>query len=65
MLLQFMSLWCFTNHDYFLPVIFLILQVLALAYYTTSYFPGGSSGLKIFSSILLSTVPDVMTPSFC
>ncbi|GJN29681.1 hypothetical protein PR202_gb17931 [Eleusine coracana subsp. coracana] len=31
-------------------------QVLALAYYTISYFPGGSSGLKFISSGLLSSV---------
>jgi len=31
-------------------------QVLALAYYTISYFPGGSSGLKFISSSLLSSV---------
>jgi hypothetical protein len=30
-------------------------QVLALAYYTISYFPGGSSGLKFISSGLLSS----------
>ncbi|KAL6596668.1 hypothetical protein ACP70R_047311 [Stipagrostis hirtigluma subsp. patula] len=43
-------------HSYFLSVIFSILQVLALAYYTISYFPGGSSGLKFISSSLLSSV---------
>ncbi|KAL5199846.1 hypothetical protein ABZP36_021049 [Zizania latifolia] len=43
-------------HSYFFSVIFSILQVLALAYYTISYFPGGSSGLKFISSSLLSSV---------
>ncbi|CAL5061319.1 unnamed protein product [Urochloa decumbens] len=42
-------------HSYFLSVIFSVLQVLALAYYTISYFPGGSSGLKFISSGLLSS----------
>jgi hypothetical protein len=43
-------------HSYFLSVICSILQVLALAYYTISYFPGGSSGLKFLSSSLFSPV---------
>jgi hypothetical protein len=34
----------------------LLFQVLALGYYTISYFPGGSSGLKFLSSSLLSPV---------
>ncbi|CAM0913993.1 unnamed protein product [Alopecurus aequalis] len=46
-------------HSYFLSVIFSILQVLALAYYTISYFPGGSSGLKFLSSSLLSPVSSI------
>jgi hypothetical protein len=33
-----------------------LLQGLALGYYTISYFPGGSSGLKFLSSSLLSPV---------
>ncbi|VAI73189.1 unnamed protein product [Triticum turgidum subsp. durum] len=48
-------------HSYFLSVIFSILQVLALAYYTISYFPGGSSGLKFLSSSLLSPVSRIFS----
>jgi hypothetical protein len=32
------------------------MQVLALAYYAISYFPGGSAGLKFLSSSLTSSV---------
>ena len=32
------------------------LQVLALAYYAVSYFPGGSTGMKFLSSALTSSV---------
>jgi hypothetical protein len=35
---------------------FAIFQVLALGYYTISYFPGGSTGLKFLTSGLTSTV---------
>ncbi|KAJ6894839.1 hypothetical protein NC652_028555 [Populus alba x Populus x berolinensis] len=31
-------------HSYFLSVLFSVIQVLALAYYAISYFPGGSTG---------------------
>ncbi|XP_078166087.1 protein transport protein sft2-like [Carex rostrata] len=43
-------------HSYLLSVLFSALQVLALGYYTISYFPGGSTGLKFLSSSLTSTV---------
>ncbi|KAJ3694719.1 hypothetical protein LUZ60_000096 [Juncus effusus] len=43
-------------HSYFLSVIFSVLQVLALGYYTISYFPGGSTGLRFLSSSLTSSV---------
>lgn len=38
--------WCFH----------LNLQVLALLYYSVSYFPGGSAGMKFLSSALISSV---------
>ncbi|KAM5582746.1 protein transport protein SFT2 [Rosa sericea] len=43
-------------HSYILSVFFSVLQVLALAYYAVSYFPGGSAGLKFLSSALTSSV---------
>ncbi|EXB97665.1 Protein transport protein SFT2 [Morus notabilis] len=43
-------------HSYILSVLFSVIQVLALAYYAFSYFPGGSAGLKFLSSTLTSTV---------
>ncbi|CAK9145071.1 unnamed protein product [Ilex paraguariensis] len=43
-------------HSYILSVFFSVLQVLALAYYAISYFPGGSAGLKFISSSLTSSV---------
>ncbi|XP_039129929.1 protein transport protein SFT2-like [Dioscorea cayenensis subsp. rotundata] len=43
-------------HSYILSVIFSVLQVLALSYYSVSYFPGGSTGLKFLSSTLMSSV---------
>ncbi|KAB2607293.1 transport protein SFT2-like [Pyrus ussuriensis x Pyrus communis] len=43
-------------HNYILSVVFSVLQVLALAYYAVSYFPGGSAGLKFLSSALTSSV---------
>ncbi|CAH8279823.1 unnamed protein product [Arabidopsis lyrata] len=43
-------------HSYILSVIFSALQVVALAYYCISYFPGGSSGMKFLSSTLTSSV---------
>ncbi|KAL9382886.1 hypothetical protein Peur_023209 [Populus x canadensis] len=43
-------------HSYFLSVLFSVIQVLALAYYAISYFPGGSTGLKFLSSSLTSSV---------
>ncbi|TQE05403.1 hypothetical protein C1H46_008993 [Malus baccata] len=43
-------------HSYILSVFFSVLQVLALAYYAVSYFPGGSAGMKFLSSALASSV---------
>ncbi|EPS59015.1 hypothetical protein M569_15796, partial [Genlisea aurea] len=43
-------------HSYVLSLLFSMLQVLALAYYAFSYFPGGSAGLKFISSSLTSFV---------
>ncbi|KAE8690218.1 BTB/POZ domain-containing protein [Hibiscus syriacus] len=43
-------------HSYILSVLFSVLQVLVLAYYAISYFPGGSAGLKFLTSALTSTV---------
>ncbi|CAM8896983.1 hypothetical protein QQ045_024182 [Rhodiola kirilowii] len=43
-------------HSYILSVLFAVLQVLALAYYAISYFPGGSAGLKFLTSALTSSV---------
>ncbi|XP_023536553.1 protein transport protein SFT2-like [Cucurbita pepo subsp. pepo] len=43
-------------HSYILSVIFSVLQVLALAYYAVSYFPGGSIGMKFLTSALVSSV---------
>ncbi|XP_066370288.1 protein transport protein SFT2-like [Miscanthus floridulus] len=43
-------------HSYILSVFFSVLQVLALAYYAISYFPGGSAGMKFLSSALVSSV---------
>ncbi|KAL3821152.1 hypothetical protein ACJIZ3_007057 [Penstemon smallii] len=43
-------------HSYVLSVFFSVLQVMALAYYAISYFPGGSAGLKFLSSSLTSSI---------
>ncbi|XP_050235827.1 protein transport protein SFT2-like [Mercurialis annua] len=43
-------------HSYILSVFFSVIQVLALAYYAISYFPGGSAGMKFLSSSLISSV---------
>ncbi|PON86358.1 Vesicle transport protein, SFT2-like [Trema orientale] len=43
-------------HSYVLSVLFSVIQVLALAYYAFSYFPGGSAGLKFLLSALTSTI---------
>ncbi|MQM05432.1 hypothetical protein Taro_038243 [Colocasia esculenta] len=43
-------------HSYVLSVLFSGIQVLSLAYYGISYFPGGSMGLKFLSSTLTSSV---------
>ncbi|KAL1195259.1 hypothetical protein V5N11_029170 [Cardamine amara subsp. amara] len=42
-------------HSYILSVLFSALQVIALAYYCISYFPGGSSGMKFLGSTLTSS----------
>lgn len=43
-------------HSYILSVLFSVIQVLALAYYAISYFPGGSAGMKFLWTSLLSSV---------
>ncbi|KAG6502115.1 protein transport protein SFT2-like [Zingiber officinale] len=43
-------------HSYILSVLFSVIQVLALTYYSISYFPGGSTGLKFLSSTLTSSL---------
>lgn len=43
-------------HSYLLSVFFSVIQVMALAYYSMSYFPGGSAGMKFLSSALMSSV---------
>lgn len=43
-------------HSYVLSVLFSVLQVLTLGYYSISYFPGGSAGLKFLTSTLASTI---------
>ncbi|TYI42601.1 hypothetical protein ES332_A01G110600v1 [Gossypium tomentosum] len=43
-------------HSYILSVLFSVVQVLALAYYAVSYFPGGSAWLKFLTSALTSSV---------
>ncbi|XP_042452517.1 protein transport protein SFT2-like [Zingiber officinale] len=43
-------------HSYILSVLFSVLQVLALAYYAISYFPGGSAGLRFLSATMTSSI---------
>ncbi|XP_073125923.1 protein transport protein sft2 isoform X1 [Henckelia pumila] len=43
-------------HSYLLSLSFSLFQVLALAYYAISYFPGGSSGMKFLLSYLTSSI---------
>ncbi|KAL6999086.1 hypothetical protein U1Q18_000253 [Sarracenia purpurea var. burkii] len=43
-------------HSYILSVLFSVLQVLALAYYAISYFPGGSAGMKFMLSGITSSI---------
>ncbi|KAI5674651.1 hypothetical protein M9H77_15015 [Catharanthus roseus] len=43
-------------HSYLLSVFFSVLQVLSLAYYAISYFPGGSAGLKFLTSSMMSSL---------
>ncbi|CAL5341552.1 unnamed protein product [Camellia sinensis] len=43
-------------HSYILSVLFSVLQVLALAYYAVSYFPGGSVGMKFMLSGITSSI---------
>ncbi|KAL7186796.1 hypothetical protein ACSBR2_028508 [Camellia fascicularis] len=43
-------------HSYILSVLFSVLQVLALAYYAVSYFPGGSAGMKFMLSGITSSI---------
>ncbi|KAK9268427.1 hypothetical protein L1049_000177 [Liquidambar formosana] len=43
-------------HSYILSVLFSVLQVLALTYYSISYFPGGSAGMKFLTSAITSSI---------
>ncbi|XP_065861602.1 protein transport protein SFT2 isoform X2 [Euphorbia lathyris] len=43
-------------HSYVLSVLFSVIQVLSLAYYAISYFPGGSAGMKFLSASLVSSI---------
>lgn len=43
-------------HSYILSVLFSVLQVIALAYYVVSYFPGGSTGMKYILSGVSSSI---------
>lgn len=43
-------------HSYLLSVFFSLLQVISLSYYAISYFPGGSAGVKFFTSALTSSI---------
>lgn len=43
-------------HSYVLSVFFSILQVISLSYYAISYFPGGSAGVKFFTSAITSSI---------
>lgn len=43
-------------HSYVLAVVCCVAQVLALLYYVISYFPGGSSGMKFISGMVMSKV---------
>lgn len=43
-------------HSYVFSVFFSILQVVSLSYYAISYFPGGSAGVKFFTSALTSSI---------
>ncbi|XP_038685316.1 protein transport protein SFT2-like [Tripterygium wilfordii] len=43
-------------HSYILSVLFSVLQVIGLAYYAISYFPGGSAGMKFLTSALTSSI---------
>ncbi|XP_027332654.1 protein transport protein SFT2-like [Abrus precatorius] len=42
------------RHSYVLSVVFSVVQVLSLGYYSISYFPGGSAGMKFLTSALAS-----------
>ncbi|XP_020222771.1 protein transport protein SFT2 [Cajanus cajan] len=43
-------------HSYILSVVFSVVQVLSLGYYSISYFPGGSAGMKFLTSALTSSL---------
>ncbi|KAL8205363.1 hypothetical protein R6Q57_008914 [Mikania cordata] len=43
-------------HSYVLSVFFSMLQVISLSYYAISYFPGGSAGVKFFTSAITSSI---------
>ncbi|KAK3250682.1 hypothetical protein CYMTET_39949 [Cymbomonas tetramitiformis] len=51
------TLWAaMIYHSYMLSIIFSAVQVCALAYYMATFFPGGTSGLKMISQILFRTL---------
>lgn len=43
-------------HSYILSVVFSVVQVLSLGYYSISYFPGGSAGMKFLTSAFTSSI---------
>ncbi|CAN1200891.1 Calcium-transporting ATPase 10, plasma membrane-type [Linum perenne] len=51
-------------HSYVLSVLFSVIQVMALAYYGISYFPGGSTGLKFLTSSLTSSATRIFGRSY-
>jgi hypothetical protein len=43
-------------HSYILSVVFAAIQVLALLYYMLSYFPGGTTGMQFFTTMITSSI---------
>nr|AGV54804.1 transport protein SFT2-like protein [Phaseolus vulgaris] len=43
-------------HSYILSLVFSVVQVLSLGYYSISHFPGGSAGMKFLTSALTSSI---------
>ncbi|XP_057440973.1 protein transport protein SFT2-like [Lotus japonicus] len=44
------------RHSYILSVLFSVVQVLSLGYYSISYFPGGSAGMRFLTSSITSRI---------